>query len=97
MQRLTLTYAEKRRVFGRDEARHISRFVSEIPEHLLKEASKENEAVVYSIFDEWLVGVENILEREDQTLLLTFDEFINSSGLLLLWRENITLVKFIII
>lgn len=40
MQRLTLTYAEKRRVFGRDEGRHISRFISEIPQHLLKEASR---------------------------------------------------------
>lgn len=40
MRRLTLTYAEKRRVFGRDEGRQISRFISEIPKHLLFEANR---------------------------------------------------------
>ncbi len=34
--KLYLTYAEKRRVFGRDEDRYPSRFIREIPEHLLK-------------------------------------------------------------
>jgi hypothetical protein len=41
----------------------------------LMEASKENEAAVYYVIDTWLRGVERILEREDRTLLLTFDEF----------------------
>lgn len=40
MRRLSLTYAEKRRVFGRDEGRKISRFISEIPQHLLHEANR---------------------------------------------------------
>lgn len=40
MQQLYLTYAEKRRVFGRDEERRKSRFVSEIPENLIKETSR---------------------------------------------------------
>lgn len=34
--KLYLTYSEKRRVFGRDEERRPSRFLREIPEHLLK-------------------------------------------------------------
>lgn len=41
MQRLYLTHAEKRRLFGRDEERCISRFVGEIPSHLLKEANRK--------------------------------------------------------
>jgi len=40
MQKLTLTYAEKRRVFGRDEERRVSRFVGEIPHHLLQEKNR---------------------------------------------------------
>ncbi len=38
---LTLTYAEKRRVFGRDESRFPSRFIREIPEHLLEEKNRK--------------------------------------------------------
>jgi DNA helicase-2/ATP-dependent DNA helicase PcrA len=41
MQRLYLTYAEKRRLFGRDEERCISRFIGEIPSNLLKEANRK--------------------------------------------------------
>jgi len=41
MQRLYLTYAEKRRLFGRDEERCISRFIGEIPDNLLKEANRK--------------------------------------------------------
>lgn len=41
MQRLYLCYAEKRRLFGRDEERCISRFIGEIPSHLLKEINRK--------------------------------------------------------
>lgn len=41
----------------------------------LKDANKENEAAVYHVIDTWLRSVERILEHEDRTLLLTFDEF----------------------
>ena len=41
----------------------------------LKEAGRENEAVVYYLFDEWFELLEPMLEREDRTLLLLFDEF----------------------
>lgn len=40
MRRLYLTYAEKRRVFGRDDRRHISRFIAEIPQHLIQENNR---------------------------------------------------------
>ncbi len=38
--KLYLTHAEKRRVFGRDEERRISRFIREIPENLIKEINR---------------------------------------------------------
>jgi AAA ATPase domain len=41
----------------------------------LQRALRENEAAIYRIFDEWLDGVEQTLEKEDRTLLLVFDEF----------------------
>lgn len=41
MQRLYFTYAEKRRVFGRDELRRPSRFVTEIPKSLLRERERK--------------------------------------------------------
>ncbi len=41
----------------------------------LREAGRKNEAEVYRLFDAWLDDVENMLEREDRTLLLLFDEF----------------------
>lgn len=41
----------------------------------LREASRRNEAEVYRLFDEWLDDLEKMLEREDRTLLLLFDEF----------------------
>lgn len=40
-QKLSLSYAQKRRVFGRDEDRYPSRFLSEIPAHLLVESHKK--------------------------------------------------------
>lgn len=40
MKRLYMTYAEKRRVFGRDERRHVSRFITEIPQHLIQELNR---------------------------------------------------------
>src|SRR6266536_778613 len=41
----------------------------------LREASKENDAAIYYVFDEWLKGVEHTLAHEARTLLLIFDEF----------------------
>ncbi len=40
-KKLYLTYAEKRRVFGRDEERFPSRFMGEIPKHLLKDLNRK--------------------------------------------------------
>lgn len=42
-QKLYLTFAERRRVFGRDEERRVSRFISEVPTHLLHEARRKVE------------------------------------------------------
>lgn len=39
--KLYLTYAERRRVFGRDEERRPSRFIREIPAHLIKEINRK--------------------------------------------------------
>jgi hypothetical protein len=41
----------------------------------LQEAMHRNEATVYLLFDEWLDGLEKVLEREGRTVLLLFDEF----------------------
>jgi DNA helicase-2/ATP-dependent DNA helicase PcrA len=41
MQQLYLTHAEKRRLFGRDEERRVSRFIREIPEHLIQETQRK--------------------------------------------------------
>jgi len=40
-QKLALTYAEKRRIFGRDEERQPSRFLDEIPENLKEEIRRK--------------------------------------------------------
>lgn len=50
MQRLHLTYAEKRRLFGRDEERCISRFIGEIPNNLVKEANRKVQVRSHSNF-----------------------------------------------
>lgn len=42
---------------------------------VLREAQYENEARVYREFDQWFTRVEMVLESEDRTLLLAFDEF----------------------
>ncbi|HYU72718.1 MAG TPA: hypothetical protein VEL31_08550 [Ktedonobacteraceae bacterium] len=42
---------------------------------LLKDVLKESDGAVYHEFDGWLSSVEGILEQEDRTLLLAFDEF----------------------
>jgi AAA ATPase domain len=49
--------------------------VKQLEEGRLKEAGQRNEAAVYYVFDEWLRDVEDKLEQENRTLLLTFDEF----------------------
>jgi hypothetical protein len=49
--------------------------VKKLEQVQLREASRRNEAEVYRLFDEWLDDLEKILEREDRTLLLLFDEF----------------------
>ena len=41
----------------------------------LRDAMRRNDAAVYLLFDEWLDGLEKVLEREDRTVLLLFDEF----------------------
>lgn len=41
MVSLHLTYAEKRRLFGRDESRQMSMFIHEIPKHLLNESTRK--------------------------------------------------------
>lgn len=41
----------------------------------LQGARRENEAAVYYVFSRWLRGIEQMLEREDRTLLLLFDEY----------------------
>lgn len=40
MQELYITYAQRRRLFGIEEARRVSRFVREIPNNLLEEKSR---------------------------------------------------------
>jgi len=49
--------------------------VSQLSYQVLKEAGRQNEAAVYNEFNRWLEGVESLLEQEDRTLLLSFDEF----------------------
>src|SRR6266487_91116 len=41
----------------------------------LNGARRENEAAVYHRFDNWLKLVEEVLEQEERTILLAFDEF----------------------
>ncbi len=41
----------------------------------LREMERENEAKVYYLFNEWFKGIEPILDLENRTLLLLFDEF----------------------
>lgn len=40
MEQLYITYARRRRLFGNEEARRVSRFVREIPENLIEEKSR---------------------------------------------------------
>jgi hypothetical protein len=41
----------------------------------LQEASEQNAAAVYRVFDRWLSELESELEREEKVLLLAFDEY----------------------
>ena len=49
--------------------------VKQLKDECLQKAMKKNEAAVYQVFDGWFERVEQILEQEDRTLLLLFDEF----------------------
>ncbi|HXZ06081.1 MAG TPA: hypothetical protein VEH81_14700 [Ktedonobacteraceae bacterium] len=41
----------------------------------LQEAMQRNDAATYFLLDEWLDDIEKVLERENHTVLLLFDEF----------------------
>jgi uncharacterized protein len=41
----------------------------------LDEALQQSESTVYDIFDQWLLGVEEVLVQADRIVILTFDEF----------------------
>jgi uncharacterized protein len=49
--------------------------VKSLAYELLRETRKESDPAVYHEFDRWLDQVESLLEQEDRTLLLMFDEF----------------------
>lgn len=49
--------------------------VKKLKYEYLQEASEQNEAAVYHVFDRWLNELEHELEREAKTLLLAFDEY----------------------
>jgi predicted transcriptional regulator len=49
--------------------------ISQLSYEVLKEAQGQNEAAVYDEFNRWLEKVERLLEQENRTLLLSFDEF----------------------
>ncbi len=58
-KKLFLTYAEKRRVFGRDEERRPSRFIKEMPEHLLKEITRRVSIRHHTVVD-YAVGDDEV-------------------------------------
>jgi uncharacterized protein len=65
-------------MFARDihnELRKRGIEVEHIPLELSQESSTISDPVAYSIFDHWLKGIEKVLEAEDHSLLLAFDEF----------------------
>jgi len=86
-----------------DEIYEVMRFrgmrIKKLEYSDLKQAALENEASVYRRFDIWFKDVERILEKNERTLLLIFDEFekfeeVEQSGyldlrLLLDWFRNI--------
>ena len=41
----------------------------------LRESRQFSDSSAYNMFEHWLANVETILERENRTLLLAFDEF----------------------
>lgn len=49
--------------------------IPELEYDTLNDARRENDAMVYHTFDQWLTQVEAVLEREERILLITFDEF----------------------
>jgi len=58
-QKLALTYAEKRRIFGRDEERQPSRFLDEIPENLKEEIRRKVTVQAPSFMPKRMVEEEN--------------------------------------
>lgn len=49
--------------------------VNKLEHERLQEASRKNDAAIYYVFDEWLADVMQVLESNERTLLLAFDEF----------------------
>lgn len=49
--------------------------VKRLKEDRLTEAERKNEAAAYNVFNDWLLELEQVLERNARTLLLAFDEF----------------------
>lgn len=62
-QKLTLTCAERRRIFGREEARTPSRFLYEIPSHLKEEIGRQVKVETPSYLrfaDAWETGSQSV-------------------------------------
>jgi len=54
MKELHLCYAEKRRLFGREEMRRPSKFLEEVPAHLIKDvSSRVKTSRAYPYYDDW--------------------------------------------
>lgn len=49
--------------------------VRELERSSLDIALQQSESTVYDVFDQWLLGVEEILIQADRVVILTFDEF----------------------
>jgi uncharacterized protein len=62
------------------DARKLGTKIRRLSDEKLQEASYKNEAMVYHVFEEWLMDLEQILEQEDRILILTFDEFEELEG-----------------
>lgn len=69
MQQLYITYAQRRRVFGLEESRRVSRFVREIPENLIEEKSRRlninKPAYIPEIHSEFVQHMSQDVEQSD--------------------------------